>query len=96
MSDREDFEGWVVLELMGHRRLAGFLTEQTIAGSGFLRIDIPSNPPVTQLYSPQSVYCVTPTTEAVARRAATSLDVGPVEEWRLRLPMGEEEGELPF
>lgn len=25
MSEREIFEGWVVLELMGHRKLAGYV-----------------------------------------------------------------------
>ena len=37
----EQFEGWVILELMGHRRLAGFLREQEIGGASFLRLDVP-------------------------------------------------------
>ena len=37
----ETFEEWAVLELMGHRRLAGKVTEATIGGGAFLRIDIP-------------------------------------------------------
>jgi hypothetical protein len=37
----EPFAQWVILELLGHRRLAGFLTEQQIAGASFLRIDVP-------------------------------------------------------
>lgn len=37
------FEGWVILELMGHRRLAGYLSERQIGGASFLRIDVPSN-----------------------------------------------------
>ncbi len=41
MSETETaFEGWAIVELMGHRRLAGFVTEQQIAGAGFLRLDI--------------------------------------------------------
>lgn len=36
----QPFEGWAIVELMGHRRLAGFVTEQTLAGVGFLRLDI--------------------------------------------------------
>ena len=34
------FKEWCVLELMGHRKLAGLVTEQEIAGHGFLRLDI--------------------------------------------------------
>lgn len=32
--------GWAVLELMGHRKLAGKVAEATLAGGSFLRIDV--------------------------------------------------------
>lgn len=32
--------GWAVLELMGHRKLAGYVQETTLAGAGMLRIDV--------------------------------------------------------
>jgi hypothetical protein len=68
----ERYSQWSILELLGHRRLAGFVTEQEIAGKGFLRIDIPGERKVTQFYSPDSVYGLTPTTEEVARRVAAN------------------------
>ena len=37
------FEDWVILELRGHRRLAGYLQEQQIGGASFLRLDVPSS-----------------------------------------------------
>lgn len=37
------FEGWAILELMGHRRLGGYVSEATVAGAGFLRIDVPGD-----------------------------------------------------
>ena len=40
-EERKAFEGWAILELMGHRRLGGLVTEQEIAGAAFLRIDVP-------------------------------------------------------
>lgn len=71
----EAFAEWVVIELMGHRRLAGHLTEVQIGSEGFLRLDIyPGDvvgPSVTQFYRPGAVYCITPTTEEVARSVAT-------------------------
>lgn len=79
----DGFAEWVILELMGHRRLAGYLTEVEIAGRGFLRLEIPSVPPVTQLYNPTSVYAITPTTEDTARRVATLTRVAPVQPWEL-------------
>lgn len=78
------FEEWAVLELMGHRRVAGKVTEQQIAGAGFIRIDIPSDPPATQFYAPSSVYAITPTTEEIARAIAKEGDHGPINRWELR------------
>lgn len=36
----EQVIGWAILELMGHRRLAGYVSEATLAGGSFLAIDI--------------------------------------------------------
>lgn len=77
------FAEWVILELMGHRRLAGYLTEVELAGKGFLRLDIPTAPGVTQYYSPTSVYAITPTTEQMARAVAAGSNPAPVQYWEL-------------
>jgi hypothetical protein len=84
----EPLQGWFIVELMGHRRLAGKVTEQTIAGAGFLRIDVPGQDGnvATQFFLPSSVYSLTPTTEDLARRVADSCRVEPVTEWDLRRP----------
>jgi hypothetical protein len=77
------FEEWAILELMGHRRLAGKLTEATIGGGAFLRIDMPmkDGKTSTQFYSPGSIYCITPTTEAIAREVAMASQPEPVNRW---------------
>ncbi len=64
------FDCYAILELMGHRRLAGRVTDATIGGGSFLRIDIPTKDGknITQFYSPASVYCISPTTEDIARK----------------------------
>lgn len=84
------FEGWCVLELMGHRRLGGYVREQEIAGQGFIRIDVPRGDgaefSATQFYSPGSVYCLTPTTEAMARAVAKRSQPEPVQRWELPAP----------
>ena len=79
----EKFTGWVILELMGHRRLTGYLSEQEIAGRAFLRIDVPSEPPATQFYGAEAVYCITPTTEEMARTAAKLSHIAPIQRWEL-------------
>ena len=42
MNEQEQsFDKWAIVELMGHRKLAGRATEQVVAGQAFLRIDVP-------------------------------------------------------
>lgn len=82
-------ECWAILELMGHRRLAGYISEQTIAGAAFIRIDAPADAAgepssVTQFYSAAAVYAITPTTEAIARELARDIHPEPVHAFELR------------
>lgn len=90
MTEQKDsYEGWTILELMGHRRLAGYVREQTIGGAAFIRIDVPGDGDgnvATQFYSPSAVYCMTPTTEELARKVALGARPAPVTQWDLPQP----------
>jgi hypothetical protein len=57
---------------LGHKRLARFVTEVAIAGQGFLRLDVPgeAGAEATQYLHPNTIYALTPTTQALARRVA--------------------------
>lgn len=82
----EKFDIWALLELMGRQRIAGKVTEQVIAGTGFLRCDVPetsSNPAFTRFIAPGSLYAINPITEDVARKYAESLRVKPIDSWDL-------------
>lgn len=76
MSDPEgagDFKQWAIVELMGHVRLAGMVTEEERFGAKMGRVDIPGPGDTifaTQYFSGASIYRVTPTTEEVARKIA--------------------------
>lgn len=88
MADEPDteVEGWAILELMGHRRLGGLVSEVTVAGAPMLRIDIPAEagqPQATQFYSAAALYCITPTTEPIARQVAAINRPAPVQRWEL-------------
>jgi hypothetical protein len=37
----ERFEEWAILELFGHQRLAGLVTEVQLGGASFVRVDVP-------------------------------------------------------
>lgn len=85
----DTFEGWAIVELMGHRRLAGLVREVEIAGAAMLRLDVPEHgdePAATQFYSAAALYCLTPTTEAMARQVAAGTRVAPVQRWELPAP----------
>lgn len=83
----DPYEGWTILELFGHRRLAGWVTEAEIGGGKFIRIDVPGPTPeapvATQFYGPAAIYCMTPTTEAMARAVAKSCQPTPVQRWEI-------------
>jgi hypothetical protein len=70
LADRDPFEGWAILELMGHRRIAGYIREAELAGGSFLRIDVlgaDGTLGASQFYAPGAVYCITPTNEETVR-----------------------------
>jgi hypothetical protein len=82
--ESEKFDEWAILELMGHRRLAGKVTESAILGGALLRIDIPGeNGKIesTQFYGPHAIYCLTPTTEDIAKAVAAQSHPEPVTRW---------------
>jgi hypothetical protein len=74
----EKFEHWGIVELMGHQRAAGRLTEESVAGSNLLRVDIPTDTPSvgcagnfrTAYYGSSAIYALHITTEEVARTMA--------------------------
>jgi hypothetical protein len=80
------YEGWAVVELMGHRRLGGYVREVTFAGHGMLRVEMPADDAgaaLTQFYSPSALYCLTPSTEQTARAALRLSRPEPVSQWDL-------------
>ena len=102
MNDQnKPFEQWAIIELFGHNMIAGYVSEQIIAGAAFVRVDVPdviacpdaslSVPGFTKLFGPAAIYAITPTDETTARQAAVNLTTRPVSPWivpdgRQRLP----------
>ncbi len=42
MTDQvKSFDQWGIVEVMGHKKYAGHITEQTIGGASLLRVDVP-------------------------------------------------------
>ena len=64
-----NFDGWAIVELMGHRVRSGLVKEVEIAGGKMLRVDIHTHDGsvVTEFYGASAIYSLRPCTEAIAR-----------------------------
>lgn len=89
----EKFEAWGLLELFGHQRLAGKLSDQTIGGVHFIRIDVPQVGEVagyTRMFTQGAIYGMTILTEDTATRMAGALRARPVQAYDVpALPLSE-------
>ena len=89
MMSEQGFEVFGILELFGHQMIAGKVSEQVIAGKGFIRVDVPGTDEqeaFTKFYGPDAVYAITPTDEGTALIAAENLRKAPIETYKLNLP----------
>lgn len=82
MSDKaEQFDQWAIVDVMGHQRYIGRVTEQVVAGAGFVRVDVPETskqPAWTKLIGTGSIYAISPVTEEIARAMAEQRQQAPI------------------
>ena len=87
----EKFDQWAIVEIMGHQRLAGRVTEQTIGGVCFVRVDVPECQgikPFTKLLGAGAVYAITVVDKETAMAAAEHMREVPIDEWSARQMVG--------
>lgn len=83
LQDTQDGE-WLIVELLGHIRMAGYVTEEEKFGGKLGRIDIPNGDGfITQYFGHSAIFRVTPTTEEVARSVAKMNQPRPVHHFEL-------------
>lgn len=85
----DSFDAWCIVELFGHQKTAGRVTEQTIGGCSFVRVDVPEMdgvPAYTKFYGQGAIYSMSPVTEEIARAALARIRPLPVETFYLPAP----------
>jgi hypothetical protein len=101
----EKFDLWCIVEMFGHSQIAGRCTEQNVAGTNMLRVDVPETKTMgafTKLLGSGAIYAINPVTEDVCKLKAAQLNVYPIDAWSIKemqskiLALGQENGRIPF
>jgi hypothetical protein len=82
--EQQKFEIPAIVELFGHGRIAGLVTEQQIAGAGFIRVDVPETKDqkaFTRFLNPSAIYALNPVTPEVMMAMAGRINIKPIELW---------------
>lgn len=75
------FDNFCIVELFGHQKIAGRVTEQVIAGQGYIRVDVPAtkrHPEFTRMFGSGAIYSITPVSAEIAQAAAEQIWAEPV------------------
>lgn len=71
MNEQTKFDEWAIVELFGHQKIAGKVSEAPIAGGAFLRVDVPTTerqPGYTRFFGPGAIYSINPAAETLIRQ----------------------------
>ena len=82
--NQKSFDEWAVIELFGHQKIAGRVSEQSIGGNSFVRVDVPEvngSQPFTKLFGNGAIYAITITDEKTASMVAASCNQEPMDQW---------------
>lgn len=86
-NQQEKLGAWAIVELFGHTRIAGYVSEFVVGGASFVRVDVPETAgedgnagtaAFTKLFGPSAIYSISFTDEATARRAVEVIRPRPI------------------
>jgi hypothetical protein len=81
-----ELKGWALVELFGHQRIVGFLTQQTFGSGVLFRVDVPDlkkaseviRKGFTRYFGLSSIYSITPIDEQMMRELLPTIDGTPM------------------
>jgi hypothetical protein len=78
---------WALVELFGHQRIAGRVSQSELGTGDLIRVDVPAvagRDPLTKYYNVKAIYGITPVDEATATRMAQDIRAEPVSEYSIQ------------
>ena len=80
-----ELKSWALVELFGHQRIVGFLTQQTFGSGVLFRVDVPDllkdgeveRKGFTRYFGLSSIYSITPVDEQTVRELLPMIDGTP-------------------
>lgn len=85
--ENKKFEEWAVIELFGHQRICGRVSEQQVGGCAFVRVDVPAHegkPAFTKLLGNGSIYAITISDEPTVRALSAHYRPEPMDKWTIK------------
>lgn len=98
-NQQESFTSWAIIELFGHQKIAGLVTESVIGGCNLIRVDVPAvgdQPAYTRYFGQGSIYSLTPVAEEIARSALDYIRPRPVQPYMLPQPKPAPDEDIPY
>lgn len=88
----EELKAWALVELFGHQRIVGYLSQQTFGSSVLFRVDVPDllkdgkieRKGFTRYFGVASIYSITPIDEDSVRKMLPSIDGTPARPLTMR------------
>ena len=86
-EESPELKSWALVELFGHQRIVGFLSQQSFGSGVLFRVDVPdltsSGKPIrdgfTRYFGLAAIYSITPISEEMVREMLPGIDGTPGE-----------------
>jgi hypothetical protein len=84
-SNAPELKSWALVELFGHQRIVGYLSQQTFGTGVLFRVDVPDlikdgetvRDGFTRYFGLSAIYSITPVSEEIVRSLLPSIDGTP-------------------